>query len=95
MAQEKKIHVTILNTELDLLTSDPEEKKELSDELNDYLSSLVNKYPGGNQTLILTYACLKIYEERKQFENEVSKLTAERDRLNRIVQSALYNINLE
>ena len=95
MAQEKKIQVTILTTELDLLTNEPDEKEDLARELNEYLNSLLTKYPGSSQNLILTYACLKIFEEKKQLENDVSKLTEEKDKLNKIIHSALYNINLD
>ena len=93
MAQEKKIQVTILNTQLDLATSDPIEKEELARELNEYLNSLLVKYPGSNHTLILSFAALKIYEEKKQLETEISKLNEELNKSNKLLQGALYSIN--
>ena len=93
MAQEKKIQVTILNTQLDLATIDPIEKEALAQELNDYLNSLLVKYPGSNHNLILTFACLKIFEEKKQLEMEINKLAEERDKSNKLLQGVLYNIN--
>jgi len=95
MALEKKIQVTILNTQLDLSTSEPEEKEILAKELNDYLFSLLNKYPGCSHNLILTFACLKIFEEKKQLEETLLKLSEEKDKLNKYIQNALYNIKID
>ena len=93
MSQEKKIQVTILNTQLDLATIDPNEKEELAHELNEYLNSLLVKYPGSNHNLILSFACLKIFEEKKQLELEVEKLTIEKEKSNNLLQGALFHIN--
>ncbi|MCL1826535.1 MAG: cell division protein ZapA [Candidatus Cloacimonetes bacterium] len=95
MADEKKIQVIILNTPLILSTNEPKEKEELAAELNQFLTSLLNKYPGSDNNMILTFAALKIFEENKQLEKEIKRLADERDKLNKVVQGALYNINVD
>lgn len=93
MSNMHSVDVVIFGTRVSLLTDEPQEISRLADELNRHLNLLANQYPGVKQNLILTLECLKLLEENKKLNMEMTELSIEREKLNKTLQNFLSKID--
>jgi hypothetical protein len=92
MSNLQKIDLMIFGSKITILADDPEDKINLSIELEEFLNSLVMKYPGAKPNEVLAFGCLKIFEDYKKLLTDLTDLTQEKNRLNNSLLSVLNNI---
>lgn len=86
MSKLENLELMIFGTRISLSTDEPDEMKNLSNELERELMDLSKQYPGTKQNIILTLTCLKYLGINKKLTQENAELVEERDKLNKTMQ---------
>ena len=86
MSKLENLELIIFGTRISLSTDEPEEMKNLSNELERELMDLSKQYPGIKQNIILTLSCLKYLGMNKKLSKENEELVEEREKLDKTMQ---------